>query len=247
MDTQLQPEPARPNAFAQTRWSLVAAARDGDAEIARHSLWSLCSAYWYPVYAYIRRCGHSADLAYDLAESFFSDLAQDLRVSDPRSQGRFRSYLLSRLSQFLAADWRQESRDAGSGMSAPLSRAELEARHRQERLAETTPERAFQRSFAMEVLSQALRRLRLEAEQSGRLALFEQLEAYLTREPEAGQYQAMEQALGIRALALVVSLKRLRQRFRELVDEELAQTVSNAPELARERAALLVILGGGHD
>lgn len=114
--------------FAQTRCSLVAAARDGHDAYARRCLAELCTLYWYPVYAYIRRYGHTSMLAYDLAEAFFNDLIGELRRADPRSHGRFRAFLLARLARFLTEDRRQERPAIEHLISAPLSAGELEAR-----------------------------------------------------------------------------------------------------------------------
>lgn len=246
MKIDIEDSPRRPDEFQRTRWSLVAAARGLGNSEARTSFLELCSHYWYPVYAYIRRCGHPADLANDLTEVFFGYLSAQIQTVDPTAHGRFRHFLLSRLSSFLASDWRSEIACTGTRLKSPLTQAELEQHHSQQAFAEATPERAFERSFALAVLSRGMRRLRQEADESGRLQLFEKLEPYLTREPEAGQYAHLEQALGIRAIAIVVSLKRLRSRFREIIDEELRQTVQTAAELERERLALLSIVGDVH-
>ena len=246
MEIQITPAPnapRKPEAFADTRWSMVAGMQ-GDKLEARRSLVELCQSYWYPVFAYVRRCGHLPEVAYDLTQAFFEYLISEVRRSNPQEFGQFRSFLLVRLHRFLAEDWRTEKVSVEvAELPPPLPLAELEQRQRGELTAESTPERAFQKSFALEVLARALNRLRLEAQAGGRVAMFDQLEPFLTSEPEPGQYEVLAQALATRPLALVVAIKRLRQRFRELVDEELSQTVATDADLDAERGALLAILG----
>lgn len=235
--------PRAPEGFADTRWSLVAALGAGAGTAAR-SLAELCRSYWYPVYAYVRRCGHPPELAYDLAQAFFGHLLAELKSTNPQQYGQFRRFLLARLNRFLAEDWRNERLATPTEeIASPLPLAELELRQRREHAPEATPERAFHRSFALEVLARSLQRLRLEAQQGGRLEMFERLEPFLTGEPGPGQYEVLAEALNTRALAVVVAIKRLRQRFRELVDEELAETVASGGDMDAERGALLAILG----
>ena len=238
-------QPARmPENFANTRWSIVAGMQSENRGDARRSLVELCQAYWYPVFAYVRRCGHAPEIAYDLCQSFFEYLLEELRHANPQEYGQFRAFLLARLNRFLAEDWRNERAATSLPEVAPNEPLlVMEERQKREHALGATPERAFQRGFALEVLTRSLNRLRLEAQQGGRLPMFEQLEPYLTTEPEAGRYEILAQSLSTRALAVVVAIKRLRQRFRELVDEELQQTVATDADMDAERGALLAILG----
>lgn len=247
MEIDIQPGPARPRApeaFANTRWSMVAGVQSESRAEARRSLGELCQSYWYPVFAYVRRCGHAPEVAYDLTQSFFGQLLEEMRQTRPQEYGRFRNFLLARLSRFLAGDRHEfPPGEATPELVPPHSLAALEQRQRREQAPEATPERAFQRGFALEVLARSLNRLRQEAQQGNRLRMFEQLEPFLTSEPEPGQYSAIATLLGARPLAIVVAVKRLRQRFRELVDEELSQTVASVSDMEAERDALLAILG----
>jgi RNA polymerase sigma-70 factor (ECF subfamily) len=236
------PPQKRSDSFQVTRWSLVAALASGSPEDARRSLVELCQGYWYPVYAYVRRCGHEPKVAYDIAQAFFSSLLVEIRGAEPRSYGQFRTFLLDRLNRFLSRDWRSERVLDPSAIPPPVELVVLEQRHQRENTAGATPEAVFQRSFALEVLARSSTRLRLEAEQGGRLAMFERLEPFLTVDPQPGEYERLAQELRSRPLALVMAVKRLRSRFRELVEEELAQTVADAGELAKEREALLAVL-----
>lgn len=226
-----------PPAFATTRWSLIAAAGESSAA----PLAELCVRYWYPVYAHARRCGHGSEVAQDLTQAFFHHLLQNrLRHVGASPRARFREWLLAELARFMAHDWHGERvARPSSELLAPLPAELLERRHRAEGTAAANPELGFRRSFALEVLSRAMNRLRGEARQAGREQMFEHLEPYLTVEPGPGDYQVLAEALGNRPLGVVMALKRLRQRFRELVDEELAETVSDADEFHAERTALL--------
>ena len=233
---------SRPDPFARTRWSLVMALRDGGAASAERSLADLCRDYWYPVYAYVRRCGHAAEPAQRLTGRFFAHLAEEIRSVDPAQFGQFRHFLLTQLHRFLAEP---ESAGAGADDEAapPIAIEELELRLRRDHVPDAAPDHVFQRGFALEVLGRSLRRLRHEAQESGRGPMFELLERYLIADPPPGHYEQMAARLGYSALALLVAVKRLRQRFRELVDAELCETVASVSDLETERATLLAILG----
>jgi RNA polymerase sigma-70 factor (ECF subfamily) len=226
--------------FATTRWSLVAAAGSDAAA----PLTELCVRYWYPVFAYARRCGHPPEVAQSITQAFFHHLVSErLREVGAAPPKRFREWLLAELARFVAHQWRGAPvAQPISELLAPLPASLLEQRHQAEGAAPTSAELGFRRSFALEVLGRSLNRLRREAKQAGREAMFERLEPFLTREPGPGEYAALAESLGSRPLAMVMALKRLRQRFRELTDHELAETVSSAEEFEAERAALLAAL-----
>jgi RNA polymerase sigma-70 factor (ECF subfamily) len=151
-------------------------------------------------------------------------------------KGHFRRYLLEQINGFLGGDWRDVVEGNSSGDIATPD--DLEPRYQRDNADASSPEQAYQRSFALEVIVRALRRLRSEARQTGHLAMYEALEPNLARDPAAGEYETMAAALQTRPLTLAIALKRLRQRFRELVGEELADTVTSSDELANEQAAL---------
>lgn len=234
------PDSAPAAAFQQTRWSLVGAARAGDDALG--ALTVLCRDYAYPVYAYVRRSGHAPEAAHAVCRAFFARLAHALREVDPRAHGRFRTFLLAQLTQFLATDWSDAPPDDAPLPDLPL--AQLEARHRHEAARAATPAQGFERGFALELLVRGMRQLRNEAAQGGRLELFERLEPYLSREPGPGEHALIERDTGLRPLVSVVAIRRLRQRFRELIDAELSQTVASDKDLEAERDTLLSILGG---
>lgn len=229
--------------FTRTRWSMVRQAQGTSAPAARNALAELALRYWYPVYAYVRRCGHSQEIAQDITQAFLQQVADDLRSNKAQPPGKFRDWLLAKLNGFLAGEWREFAEGGQVPDAPPLP--ELESRNRGEHEQDETPELAYRRSFALEVLTRGLKHLRDEAGQAGHLDMCEALEPFLTRDPLPGQYDETARKLGVRPLALVLALKRLRQRFRELVRAELADTVASADELMAEQEALLAALDRG--
>jgi RNA polymerase sigma-70 factor (ECF subfamily) len=226
--------------FAATRWSLVASAASSDDASARRALIELCLRYWYPVYAYVRGCGHEPATARDMTRAYFEHLIGNRSPGELQGSGRFREHLLIVLHQFLARDWRS----AGNAPVPEFEHADdgLEERYRADAREALGPEQVYQRSYALQVLNSALERLRGEAQQAGRIEMFETLLPFLSEEPVPGQLAHLAARLRVAPLALVMSLKRLRQRFRELAHAELAQTVSSAADLDQERVALAKIL-----
>ncbi|MEP6939868.1 MAG: hypothetical protein ABI846_08890 [Rudaea sp.] len=227
--------------FSTTRWSVVmhvATAPDGDA---RTALAELVQRYWYPVYAYARRSGHTPKIAEEIARSFLGLLVEDFRGgTELQSHGHFRRFLLDRLDKFLGGDWR-ETVDAQEGADL-VPPTDLEPRYGRDNADTASPSAAYERSFALEVISRALKRLRSEAGRAAHLPMFSALEPFLARDPSPAQYEQIAGQLSSRPLALIVALKRLRQRLRELVGEELADTVTSPEELAAEQSALHSIL-----
>jgi RNA polymerase sigma-70 factor (ECF subfamily) len=230
--------------FTRTRWSMVRKLQGAHDDGAGDALTELGLRYWYPVYAYVRRCGHPQEIAQDITQVFLQQVAADLREARGTPSGRFREWLLARLNVFLAGEWHVLIGGGGLPEAPPI--AELEARSRNEIGPDDSPEQAYRRSFALEVLSRGLKRLRAEASETGHAGMYEALEPFLTREPLPGQYDELGRNLSMRPLTLVMALKRLRQRFRELVRDELADTVASADELAAERQALFAALDRGH-
>lgn len=229
--------------FTRTRWSLVCQAQSASTADARDAFAELALRYWYPVYSYVRRCGHSQEIAQDITQAFLQQVADDLRLRQGQPQGKFREWLLARLNTFLAGEWRELAEGGPMDGAPPLP--ELESRHLREHEQDESPELAYRRSFALEVLTRGMKRLRGEAGTAGHLDMFEALEPFLTREPLPGQYDEVARKLEVRPLALVLALKRLRQRFRDLVHDELADIVASPEELAGEQAALLAVLDRG--
>lgn len=222
-------------AFAATRWSLASTCARGDS--AREALTALCLRYRYPVYAYLRCHGQAPNAAQDITLAFFEQLARTRPDGAERVARRFREFLFARLCDFLGSGQRAPAGPPRPGF--PGTAGDAQARVRGEACATGDPAaRVFERGFALEVLARGLRHLRGEASESGHLEMFEALEPYLAREPPAGALEVIGARLGSRPLALALALCRLRQRFREACDAELADTVLGSRDLAAERRTL---------
>ncbi|MBN8726139.1 MAG: hypothetical protein J0H15_00345 [Xanthomonadales bacterium] len=222
--------------FSATCWSLVLNASGAGAG-GDGALDELCRRYRHPVYAYLRHAGHQPQAARDITRTFFADLiASPLAGLAHARRQRFRDFLLQRLRGFLDADWRELPGTNALAWAPDVD--ELEARDQRDNPPEAAPVDAFQRSFAAEVMARALARLGDEARAAGHGAMYEALLPHLTRDPSPAGYAALAAALGQRPLALIVALKRLRQRFRELVGRELSDTVGSAADLADEQKTL---------
>ena len=227
--------------FTTTRWSVVQAAAAGDAAEADQALAALCASYWYPLYVYLRRRGHDADDAEDLTQAFFVRLIEKraLRHADP-ARGRFRSFLLAALKHFTVNEWERERAQKRGGGSPPLSLDFERAEHWFQREPSTneTPERLFDRAWALTLLDHAMTRLRADLERSGRSDQIERLTGYLM-DDQPHRYADTARELGMSEGAVRVAVHRLRRHFRDLVRQEIAQTVSSSGELDDELRHLL--------
>ncbi len=173
--------------FPTTRWTLVVAAGDPQRKEARSALVSLCENYWYPLYAYLRRRGYSADEAQDLTQEFFVRVLEGryLDRADPE-KGRFRSFILTSLKFFVADEKdRHRARKRGGGVLVPLEFSSGEERYQREPAHDETPERIFERRWALSVLDRVVERLRNEFLQHGRPEHFEQLKVFLLGQSDA--------------------------------------------------------------
>jgi RNA polymerase sigma-70 factor (ECF subfamily) len=234
-----------PSQFATTHWSLVLAARDRAEPGADDALASLCGLYWYPLYAYVRRRGHGADGAHDLTQEFFARLLEkDFLAGVDRGKGKFRAFLLAACNHFLANEHdRARAKKRGGGRAIlSLSASDAEGRYRAEPADALTPEKLFERRWALALLQQVMTRLRDEFEAKGKGRLFDRLRGFLVGEKGAGYRQAANE-LRLSEGAVKVAVHRLRQRYRELLHEEIARTVGAAEEVEEEIRALFAALG----
>ena len=234
-----------PREFALTRWSLVGRAGEKDAPGQPEALDSLCRAYWYPVYAFIRRKGHGADDARDLTQDFLSSwIAGPALGRADRTRGKFRTFLLSALGDFLVDRARRDrALKRGGGVSdIHLDGLEMEARYRLEPLTEESPEKLYDRQFAATVIGRAMDRLREEAARSGRpdfaLALAEQVMDDLGD----GVAEEIGRRFGLTAGAVSAALYRQRQRFRACLRAEVEETVGSEADLEAEMRELFSAL-----
>jgi RNA polymerase sigma-70 factor (ECF subfamily) len=231
-------EPTPPAArFPTTRWSRVRAAAGRSEPDAMTALAELCAAYWYPVYAFIRRRGHDPDAAADLAQDYFARLLEKgtLAAADP-AKGRFRAFLRTDCGFFLADARDREARlKRGGGVaSISIDARDAEGRYRVEPAGGLTPERLFDRAWAVALLERALARLAAEYAAAGRAALFERLEPTLTPGPHAEHYAVIARQLGMTEAAVQQAASRLRKRYRALLREEAAATLHEPDEAAVE-------------
>lgn len=227
--------------FATTRWSLVLAARSWSTPDSRQALAALCEAYWSPLYAYIRRRGIQADEAQDLTQEFFTRMLEKHSLEHvAREKGRFRAFLLASLKNFLANSRRDEraaKRRPSAGIVS-LDFAAAEERYRLEPLDRFSPEKLYERRWALALLEQTLEKLRGEYEKSNKTALFDRLKAYLSAGRERTSYAAAAADLDMSEGAVKVAVHRLRRRYRELLRREVAQTVAAPDELEAELRSL---------
>lgn len=232
--------------FTTTHWSVVLAAGEKDSALAEEALEVLCRGYWTPVYTYLRRNGHAYAEAQDLTQGFFAWLLQREVISAAdRDRGRFRSFLLGTLRNFLSEGRRRSSAIKRGGRSIILSWEEFspEQRHYLEPVDAATPEADFDRGWAVTVLERAMTRLRAEQEAPGKASEFDGLRALLLGDKTDEGQAALAESLGLTPGALRVSLHRLRQRFREIVRSEVAHTVANPADIDDEMRHLASVLG----
>jgi len=239
------PQPGAAGGFATTRWSIVRAAQAKAAPEAHTALSALCTAYWYPLYAYVRRHGHDATAAQDLTQEFFARLLEkDGLASVDQSRGRFRSFLLASCKHFLSNERDRASalKRGGGRVPLPIDGAAAEGHYGREPSHDETPERLFERRWALALLEQVLGRLRGEYEASGKGRLFECLKGRLAGDGGT-PYAATAAELSTSEGAVKVAVHRLRKRYRELLREEIAQTLDDPADVDDEVRALFAALG----
>ena len=241
------PERSDAAGFAATRWTLVlAAARGEPSPRAAEAMSELCGVYWYPLYAYVRRRGHESHEAEDLTQEFFLRLlAKNCLAGVDREKGKFRAFLLASLKHFLANEWdRAQAKKRGGGQVViPLDASNAETRYRLEPAHNLTPERLFERQWAITVLERVLARLKAESlTLSGGPAVFDTLKQFLTGSGAAASYGQVAAQLGMTVGAVKVAVHRLRRRYRQLLREEIAQTVAGPEEIDEEIRYLLSCL-----
>lgn len=231
----------QPAHFPTTAWTqVISAGRHPDTQ-GVDALASLCERYWQPIYAYVRRSGYSSDDAQDLTQEFFARVLEKNYIERAdRSKGRFRSFLLSSLQYFLCdeGDRRGALKRGGGRPSLPFELRDGEDCYGQEPWHDETPQRIFERRWALALLDRVLDRLRNDAIRQARGEHFDRLKGFLL---EAGDvpYAAVAAELGVSEGSLKVAIHRLRRKYRDFFRDEIAATVASPGEVQGEIQYLL--------
>jgi len=236
-DHASNPLVAEAGQFATTRWSVVLAAGRDDSAVALAALETLCRAYWYPLYAYVRRRGHAEHDAQDLTQGFFAHLLQrEVFGAVVPGRGRFRSFLLASLNHFLADqhDRQQAQKRGGGETDFSLDALEAERRYQIEPVDGETPETLFERRWAIAMIDGAMARLEQEFASAGKGPWFEQLRGFLVEGAEGQSYAEVAAHLDMTEDAVRKAAQRLRHSFRRAIREELAQTVATPADIEEE-------------
>jgi DNA-directed RNA polymerase specialized sigma24 family protein len=228
--------------FVTTHWSLVLAAGERGSVGAEEALAHLCSLYWYPVFAFVRRQGHSTDEAQDLTQGFFTRLIEkgDLAGAD-RSRGRFRSFLLTACQHFLSneRDRTAALKRGGGHIPVSIDLAAAEGRYERALAHSETPERLYERQWCLTLLAGVLDDLREEYVAVGRERVFDRLKDFLAADEDAGTHADAARDLEMTAAAVKVAVHRLRRRYREGLRERVADTVASSEDIEDEIRYLL--------
>jgi RNA polymerase sigma-70 factor (ECF subfamily) len=233
--------------FATTHWSVVLAAGSQATVSSQEALAELCQTYWYPLYAFVRRKGHSPHDAQDLTQAFFARLLEKNYVAQAeRERGRFRTFLLAALTHFLADEWDKQRRlKRGGGREfVSFDAVTAEERYRLEPVEQLDAAKLYERRWVTTLFDQVLARLEQEFRDAGKGALFDGLKSSLLSEPDRTSYVQLGTRLGLTVDAVKQAVHRMRRRFRELFREEIAQTVDGPGEVEEELKHLFAVLSG---
>ena len=233
--------------FATTHWSVVLNAARNDTTTAREALATLCQTYWRPLYIYARHRGYSAPDAEDLVQGFFERFLAKNRLEGVTSgKGRFRAFLLASLKNFLATEWERAQRQKRGGQFTHFSLDWMlaEDRYLQGEANDLSPDRAYDREWALTLLDRVLHRLRDECAAEGKSDRFDRLKPFLTASSEEISYREIAEQLAVEEGAARVAVHRLRKRYRVLVRETIAETLSTSEQVNDEMASLFAALRG---
>jgi RNA polymerase sigma-70 factor (ECF subfamily) len=236
-----QPTSTPGDIFATTHWTVVLAAGNRSSPQSNGALEELCRTYWFPLYAYVRRRGHTKEDAEDLTQAFFARfLARNYLAGLSAERGRFRAFLLASLKHFLINDWKKSQRQKRGGGEAPLSLdwQTADTKFQVAATNEPSPDKAFDREWALALLAKVIERLQQECEADGRAKLFDHLKIFLTAGKSETAQSETAKTLGMEGGAVRVAVHRLRKRYRELLHAEIAQTLADAGDVEEEMRAL---------
>jgi RNA polymerase sigma factor (sigma-70 family) len=233
--------------FATTRWTVVLAAGSRSTPSADVALEELCRTYWYPLYAYVRRQGLSREDAEDLTQSFFARFLKKNYLEKLRSEhGKFRAFLIASLKHFLANEWDRARRQKRGGGVLPLSLdwQDADARYQFDPADHLSPDKMYDRAWAVTLLDRVISRLREENAADGKALLFDRLKTFLVLGRSEIPYADAADGLGITEGAARVAVHRLRRRYREILGEEIGQTLSDPAQMEEELRALFSAFAG---
>ncbi|MBA4148924.1 MAG: sigma-70 family RNA polymerase sigma factor [Verrucomicrobia bacterium] len=232
--------------FATTHWTVVLAAGQRHTPQSDTALEELCNTYWFPLYAYVRRRGYSKEDAEDLTQAFFARfLEKNYFDGLSAERGRFRAFLLASLKHFLANEWDKSQRQKRGGGAMHLS-LDWQTADTQFQVAAnvSSPEQEFDREWAVALLEKVIERLQSECQSEGRAGQFESLKVFLTAGKGAVPYADAARTLGMEETAVRVAVHRLRKRYRQLLTDEIAQTLCDPGQVDEEMRALFAAFGG---
>lgn len=241
-----QPGSTSGDAFVTTRWTTVIAAGRKSSPQADVALEELCRVYWYPLYAYVRRHGHSKEDAEDLTQAFFERFLQKNYLEGLSSErGRFRAFLLASLKHFLANEWDRAGRQKRGAHATHLSLdwRDADTRYQLNLRDDLSPDKLYDRAWAVALLERVVGRLHDECAADGKAACFTQLKPLLMADRSAISYPQAAAALGISEDAARVAVHRLRRRYRALLREEVAETLADPAQVEEEMRALFAAFG----
>jgi len=248
-----EPAPATPGriqcqaAFVTTRWSVVIQAGGKTTPDSFKALESLCQAYWYPLYAFVRASGNSADDAPDLTQEFFARLLEKKWLAEAdRTRGRFRTFLLSAMKHFLTNEWHRSQRQKRGGGKELI---ELDALEAEERFAleprdNVTPEALYERHWALTILQLAQQRLADETAATGGKEKFEALAPALTGDRTDENYETLAASFDTTVSTVKSWVLRMRRRYREILREEVTETLIAGEDVDDELRRLLMVVSG---
>jgi len=233
--------------FATTQWTVVLAAGKRSTPQSDQALEELCRAYWFPLYAYVRRRGHTREDAEDLTQAFFAAFLRKnyLEKLSPE-RGRFRAFLLASLKHFLANEWDKAQRQKRGGNVTHLSLdwQTADTKFQVAATNEPSPDKAFDCEWAMALLAKVIERLEKECEADGHAKQFEQLKIFLTTGKDGLSHAEVAHRLGMDETAVRVAVYRLRKRYRQLLRDEIVRTLSDPAQVDEEIRALFGAFAG---
>jgi RNA polymerase sigma-70 factor (ECF subfamily) len=231
--------------FSTTCWNVVLLAGAEASPRSVQALEQLCRTYWFPLYAYLRRLSYGPQDAQDLAETFFGRLlGKNEATTTDRRKDKFRIFLLDSLNHFLAyeRDRTDDAKHNGSQATISIEGREAECQYLQDALSDLSPERIFERRWAIAVLERALARLREASGRAGNSRHFAVLKKFLTSDADEKAYGRVAEELDGSAGSIAATVQRMRQRYRELVRAEIADTVAGTGDIDDETRWLVAAL-----